>query len=400
MLAAPAVGWGLTLYLAWKIWKQGKEAPAKEKITIPIGVWVWIIGMVILGMTTIVNHLEFNQGTVRIVKSLINVFCRQWALFALFPLIGSCLKIRPQLIYRAVCILCLESLIFLVVNQVSQRIGLPGELYVSPLSKFGGGAIHYRVNLYVGGNARLVFFGPWAPAMGLTACTLFFMALAEPKQKWRWIGVIGAATMAWTTVSRTARVSLYFVPFITLFLANIARPTLLIATAIGSVVVGCFGPQLLLFAKDFKESFDRERINSNVVRDRLAAIGLYRWWNEAPIWGHALREDEGPRVVVGMPIGGHHTWVGLLYYHGVIGCLAFALPMIWSFVELVLKAQKSKAAQVSLSVLIVLMLFSNAENLNNLIHLFWPGLVLVGIALKEPFPTLDELMERSNQLAL
>jgi len=62
-----------------------------------------------------------------------------------------------------------------------------------------------------------------------------------------------------------------------------------------------------------------------------------------------------------------------------------AIPLLWSFIELLLKAQTSRPARTGLGMIMLLFLYTFGENLEILAYLFWPGLVLIGIAHKEPF---------------
>jgi len=42
-------------------------------------------------------------------------------------------------------------------------------------------------------------------------------------------------------------------------------------------------------------------------------------------------EDLGAQVVERMPIGSHHTWVGLLFTYGLVGFIAQATPYYGAF---------------------------------------------------------------------
>jgi hypothetical protein len=84
-----------------------------------------------------------------------------------------------------------------------------------------------------------------------------------------------------------------------------------------------------------------------------------------------------------MPIGSHHTWFGLLFVKGAVGFVALAIPLLWSFVDLLIKAQKSDTARTGLSIVLVLFLYTFGENLEILAYLIWPGLVLLGLAFQE-----------------
>ena len=116
----------------------------------------------------------------------------------------------------------------------------------------------------------------------------------------------------------------------------------------------------------------------------LGAIAVHRWQSEAPIFGHGVVE-RGPKIVEHMPIGSHHSWYGLLFVKGIVGLLALAIPLTWTFVELVAKAQSDRVARAALAVTIVIAFYTFGENLEILSYLFWPGLVLIGIAMRRRF---------------
>ena len=163
---------------------------------------------------------------------------------------------------------------------------------------------------------------------------------------------------------------------------NFTRPFTQFTAGVVSLLTGMFAPLLIDWLNIFKDSFSSARAGSSKVRELLKEIGLDRWQKEAPIWGHGEIEP-GPKIVEHMPIGSHHTWVGLLFTKGLVGLLALAVPLLWSFIDLLIKAQKSKAASAGLSVVLVLFVFTFAENIEILTYLYWPGLLIMGIAFKE-----------------
>ena len=62
-------------------------------------------------------------------------------------------------------------------------------------------------------------------------------------------------------------------------------------------------------------------------------------------------------------------------------CLALALPIVWTIVEMMLLAQVSAIGRMGLSICLMLVFYSFGENLEILSYLFWPSSVLLGIAL-------------------
>lgn len=382
----PALAWFLTLYLCKKLWNQTENTPDKDKITIPFVIWVWIICLLLMELALIMGHIDFELELSKIVTSSVFELAKTTALLALFPLIG-CLSVRPQLIYRAVCIICLQSLILMPVGYLASRLHVPEYLYVSPMRVIGrGGDIYYTVSLYVvdsdANGIRLQLFAPWAPALGLVANIYFFLALQESNRKWRWIGMISAVAMCVVSASRLAVICLPIVLLLSWVLTNFTRPSTQITAGVVSFFAGIFAPLLIDLLETFRVGFTSARASSSRVRSTLKEIGLDRWRKEAPIWGHGTIEP-GPKIVEHMPIGSHHTWVGLLFTKGIVGFIALAVPLLWSFIHLLIKAQRSKTAKVGLSIVLVLFFFTFAENIDLLTYLYWPGLLIMGIAFKE-----------------
>lgn len=382
---APALAWFLTLYLCKKLWDQTENTPSEEKITIPVSIWVWIISMLILEVTIVVSHIDFNLETSRIFVSTFN-WGRHHALMALFPLIG-CLNIRPQIIYRAICIVVLQSLVFITIAYVAFTLKiLPNALYASPLIVAGNGFLPYYIQLYLveyTGVPRLSLFAPWPPALGLVANIYFLLACQELNRNWRWIGMFGSVAMIVVSVARAAWLCLPVNLLFTLLLINFSKPVVQITTGLVSFFTGIFASQLINLLETFRDDFDSLRPESSKVRGFLGDIGIYRWLNEAPIWGHGIPDSPGPKLVERMPVGTHSTWVGSLFTSGVIGFIALAVPFLWSFIDLLIKAQKSKCARVGLSTIFVLFFLSFAENVEGLAYIYWPGLLIMGIAFKE-----------------
>ena len=129
------------------------------------------------------------------------------------------------------------------------------------------------------------------------------------------------------------------------------------------------------------DRFNGARAASTRVRKVLGAIALHRWKSEAPIFGHGVVE-RGPKLVEHMPIGSHHSWYGLLFVKGIVGLLALAIPLAWTVIEMIVKSQSDRVARAALAVTIVIIFYTFGENLEILSYLFWPGLVVIGIAMQ------------------
>ncbi len=384
-ILAPVVAWVLLAYLGWKWWNQDSRTAIDQRIAVPVSVWVWIVAMLVMQLALIMGHLDFNLETDSLIKSSFG-WAKGWALLALFPLIG-CLEIRPQLLYRAACIVCLHTLLILPFFYLGYLLHLPARLYVSPLQAIGGpGPEFFSMQLYEidpeNHQLRFRLFTPWGPALGFVANIYFFFALQEKDKKWRWIGVIGCLVMCMISASRLALLSIVTVFIVTWGLTNFKQAKTQIAMGFVSLAAGIFGPQILAAIESFTAAFKGARAGSSRVRATLGRIAVDRWEREAPIWGHGVVE-RGSHLVEYMPIGSHHTWFGLLFVKGAVGFVALAIPLLWSFLDLVIKAQKSDTARTGLSIVLVLFLYTFGENLEVLAYLIWPGLVLLGLAFQE-----------------
>ncbi|WP_334928162.1 O-antigen ligase family protein [Nostoc sp.] len=395
------LAWILFFYLCKRLWNQTTHTSTDKIIKVYWIHWVWIVSILVIAIATLIGCINYEVGTNQTLRSLINWFT-DWALLALFPLSG-CLNIRPQVIYRAVCILCLQSLILIPFFYLAWILHLPAHLYSSPIERLiQNGELFYNVNLYgsdYGTNdVRLFLFAPWAPALGLIGNIYFFLALEERNNKWRWIGIVGSLTMSVVSVSRLSFIALPIVFILVLLFTKITKPTTQIAIGFVSFLAGIFSTALLSTIKDTKEAFYNARPDSSRVHEALGVIALEKW-KEAPIWGHGFREAPGPKALAEMPIGSHHTWFGLLFVKGIVGFTAFLVPILLSFIVLLIKAQKSTTARVALYFLVTLLLFTFNDSQEALGYLYYPGLIIMGIAFKEEVKPPNSSLNKKPEAA-
>ena len=377
------LGWILTFYLLIKLYLQDDNTPTEERITIPTIIWIWLIGMGVMEIALIIGHLDFDLPTSKIIKSSIG-WAKGWALLALYPLVG-CLPIRPQIIYRAVCIIGLQTILLLPLFILAPILKLPEVLYVvTPVKVLAPSAIFCDVPLYevdFSGEVRQRLFTPWGPALGFVANFYFTLALQEKSRKWKTFGIIGALFLAYVCKSRLALLCIIVTPCFIYFISRLTRPLILGLLGIGSMITGILSPMIINFVDSFWKQFKAARADSSRVRQDLKEIAGYRWRTEAPIWGHGIVED-GPHLVEYMPIGSHHTWYGLLFVKGIVGFFALLIPMVCTFFILLIKSQRHEVGKVALSILFILFLYTFGENLEILAYLYWFALIVMGIALK------------------
>ena len=354
---------------------------------IPSGVWVWILGMLVMLLALEVGHMNQNLGLGQTIKSTIG-WAKGWALLALFPLIGACMNIKVETIIRAAGWVALGTLLLTPVFLVAPMVGLPKVLFVSPLKLVGGpGPEFFAVQLYsiepTDGSTRLRYFTPWSPAAGMIGNMYLIFALSDKRRFWKWMGILSALAMIWTSKSRLALAAAMFIWPVVIAVGESKRPVMWFTATLGLLMLTPMAQGILDWIDATLNSVKSMRADSTRVRELLGDIAIERWWNEAPIWGHGVVE-RGPHAVEYMPIGSHHTWFGLLFVKGAVGAIALAIPLAWSLIEFALLAvTRSKAGRIAFGMVLLMSFYSIGENLEILAYLIWPGLIVMGIAAKE-----------------
>jgi hypothetical protein len=208
--------------------------------------------------------------------------------------------------------------------------------------------------------------------------------LQEKDNKWKLFGLAGAILMCLICKSRLAQFCLFLIPVATILVTKLWRPLGLIGLGVIFYLSGLFAPRVIEFMTYLWESFKTARIASTRVRMALKRIAVFRWETEAPIWGHGVVE-RGGHIVEWMPIGSHHTWAGLLFVKGIVGFLALTIPMLATIVLLICRSSKPRYqfASTGIGIIMILFLYTFGENLEILIYLLWPGIIVLGLALQE-----------------
>lgn len=383
-LAGPAIGWLLTFQALARYYVAPGLSAKDRPSAVPVPVCFWLLGMAAMLIILWVGHANYDLGAGKTIKSSIG-WAKGWALLGLFPFAGAVLQIRPELIYRAVCKLGLQTLFVLPIFLVAPFIGLPELLWVSPLKVLGGSgpeyfaAILYTIEPGVG-TPRWQFFAPWSPAAGMIAVIYVLLAAQEKVMVWKVIGIAAGLAIAIFSQSRLALVALVVIAPFCLAAGKIDRPLTWMLAAPAALFVGFFGPGLLEFSNKMMSDFSSARADSSRVRAALGRIAVDRWQTEAPWFGHGIVEN-GPHLVEYMPIGSHHSWYGLLFVKGLTGAIALAIPLSISFALLFWRARYSGLQRAGLGMIMVMILYSFGENLEMLAYLSWPAWLVIGIAL-------------------
>lgn len=382
----PVLGVMLTAVVLVRKYVRAPTTARPEPPAIPIGVWFWIAGMGVMEIALLGGHWSYELSTGQTLKSTIG-WAKGWALFAMFTLAGACLDIRFETIIRATALTALISLLLTPLLYLAPMVGLPEVLFVSPLRVVGGpGPEFFAVQLYsmdpADGLPRWRYFTPWSPAAALIGNLYLILAIEDRRVPWRVIGIISALAIILLSKSRLGLVTAVLVWPTAFGVSQLRRSILWLAAAVPVFLAGLFSPILLAQLGAAYEGFRGLRANSTRVREALGRIAIDRWWNEAPIWGHGVVE-RGPHYVEYMPIGSHHTWFGLLFVKGLVGVGALVIPLMWSLLEFALLALSSPIGRAAFAITILLVLFTVGENLEILTYLFWPGLLIMGIAMRE-----------------
>lgn len=384
--AGPVVGWTLAAMAAWRLY-VGPALPLHSRPARPsLPVLCWLAGMAGMLAVLVIGHVGNDLGTGQTVKSAVG-WAKGWALLGLFPFAGSVLDIRLSVICRAACKLGLQTLLILPFLFVAPLAGLPAKLYTSPLSVLGGsGPEFFVVMLYIidpeNGASRWQFYAPWAPAAGMVAVVHMLCALQERKLSWKAVGLAANVLIALLSASRMAIIATAIIWPVALLVSRLNRPLTWFAAAPMVLLGGIFGQALKELTDKAVDDFKGARADSSRVRAALGRIAVERWENEAPWFGHGIVE-RGPHMVEYMPIGSHHSWYGLLFVKGILGAVCLAAPLAISTVAMGFRAMSSRNARLGFAMLLVLIFYSFGENLEVLGYLVWPGLLVIGLGLRD-----------------
>ncbi len=380
-ITGSALGWTVLFLVVLRAFIQGKNSFTR----LPILVWVWVLGMLVMLLSLWVAHGQWALGSTQTIKSTVG-WAKGWALLGLFPMLGAVVKLKPETLIRAVCVVAKHTAIFGVVTWFLYMAGLPGKLFVSPLQVLGGaGENFFMVSLYsvnpetVAG--RWQFFAPWAPAAGFLSCLFVIFCLQEKDKNFRNWGLAGCIVMALLSQSRAGW--LIFIIIVPTFMlaSQVNKPWLLISIGLLAPIMLVLGEPLYELIMDFFQQVKEARPASTRVRAMLENLAVQRWREEAFTWGHGIVEA-GPKLVEFMPIGSHHSWYGLLFVKGLVGLLALAVPMVLSTLYLLVFSHSSIQARAALCMLLVFICYSFFENLEILAYLYWPALFWLGMVLK------------------
>ncbi|WP_371153825.1 O-antigen ligase domain-containing protein [Jannaschia sp. 2305UL9-9] len=354
--------------------------------SIPPLIWVWIIGMFVMLVALWAGHLDWGLGLKKTIKSSIG-WAKGWALLALFPLIGAVLPIRRAVLIRGQCVIGAWTLALAPVLLAAPYLGLPERIFTSPLKAVGGpGPEYFSVYFYTFDPAswtpRWQFYAPWSPFAALLGVVMVLFALEEEDRKWMLAGVAAGVLMILASKSRMGLVGLVACTIAPRMMPLILRGWAWHVTAALTASLAVIGTALVSLAQDAVSAFKGARADSTRVRETLQRIASERWQNEAMWFGHGTVHP-GSHAVEYMPIGSHHTWYGLLFVKGLVGFAALLVPMLWHTGVAMIDAARNPRGRLPLGILMTIILLSFGENVEIEAYMLWPGLILLGIHLRE-----------------
>lgn len=382
-IVGPLLGWTLAAMAAWRLY-AGDALTQEPPRPLGIALWVWIASMIAMVIILWAGHANFSLGTGQTIKSTVG-WAKGWALLALFPVSCAVLGVRIEVVARAICRLGGQSLYILPVFLIAPFVGLPAELWVSPLKIIGGsGPEYFAATLYTlepgVGTPRWQFFAPWSPAAGMVAVIHVLLAMQEKALGWRTVGVVAGVLIAVLTQSRLALIALLLIIPVLVAMRHIHRPAFWLAASPALLLAGIFALPIMETADQVVSDVRGARADSTRVREALGRIAVERWRNEAPWFGHGIVEN-GPHLVEYMPIGSHHSWYGLLFVKGLLGALALAIPLMISLAILLRNANRDALSRTGFGLALVILLYSFGENLEMLAYITWPAWAMIGPAL-------------------
>ena len=165
-----------------------------------------------------------------------------------------------------------------------------------------------------------------------------------------------------------------------LVINKFTNPFILAMVGLSLAAIMLYLEPIIMFSTSLIDSIVQLRPDSTFVRKTLAEISLQRWQDEAPIWGHG-NVERGPAIVENMMIGSHHTWYGLLFVKGIVGFICLAIPLIFTTLTVLMRAQICERARTAFCLCYVVIFYSFFENIEILMYLIWPAFLWIGMAI-------------------
>jgi len=386
-LVGPVLAWLLGMLAVVALYlSPAMRSDLRVTGSVPPLVWAWFAGMFVMLLALWIGHLDWGLGLKQTLKSSIG-WAKGWALLALFPLADAVLPIRREVLIRGQCVIGAGTLALAPLMLLAPYIGLPEKIFTSPLKAVGGeGPEYFTVYLFTFDPAswtpRWQFYAPWSPFAAMLGIIMILFALEEKDRKWMLAGVGAGLLMILASKSRMGLVGLVACTIAPRMMHLILQGWAWQVTAALTASLAVLGTTLISFGQNAVSTFKGARADSTRVREALQRIARERWQTEAVWFGHGTVHP-GSHAVEYMPIGSHHTWFGLLFVKGLTGFLELLVPLVWHVLYCMIDAARHPRGRLPLCILMTIVLLSFGENLEIQAYMLWPGLVLLGIHLRE-----------------
>lgn len=212
-VVGPVLGWSLAGLAALALYLGPTIRPdLRATGPVPALAWLWMAGMLLMLFALWAGHLDWGLGLGKTIKSSIG-WAKGWALIPLFILAGAVLPIRREVLVRGQCRLGLWTLCLAPPLLAAPYLGLPSQIFTSPLKAVGGpGPEYFSVYLYTIDPAswtpRWQFFAPWSPFAALLGVCMVLFALEERHRGWMAVGLSAGILMIFASKSRMGLVGL------------------------------------------------------------------------------------------------------------------------------------------------------------------------------------------------
>ncbi|MEC6907161.1 hypothetical protein VXS04_05665 [Photobacterium piscicola] len=348
----------------------------------------WIVSILLIEVVVVIGSLNTGHSILMTIKSTIG-WAKGWALIGIFIFIGSILPIRYYIFQRAIINILWQSLLISPFLIIVAFLNFPTLLYTSPLKIFGGGGEQFfKVWLYWNdlntGLPRWQLFAPWSPALAFYALLALSVILPRPSDKTKYIALFSAVVLVLLSESRAGIVILLMLIFIYAISYFFDVIFILFMMLICCLLFGVFFNEIAEGVSGLVNYINSMRSKSSMIRQTLNDIGLYRWYNESFWFGHG-NVERGPHIVQFMPIGSHHTFIGLLFIKGLIGLLLYVIPLVVTTLYLFIKSFIRRDYLSGFFVILIFFMYSFTENIEILSYLMWPGWLFIGMALRACF---------------
>ncbi len=322
--------------VSWYLWYRSLHRPAGRPVPLILGLQIWVL---YTGLWVCSMLFNLTQGTAEMGRSItaMGSILGVWLLIPVLWYAVRRLRVRLQVIVRAVCWLGCAQLVAVLLSQVYLQVtGSPPNTnsliatLVPSLHSLPAG-VFFQAKIYTVDKLewpitvpRMVSFYYWAPLAGTMSILICMIALLEKQRLWRWLALLGSLTTLWFAASRAGQVGTALAVLTTLwFGARWGRRLLLWSL----LPLGLLSPILI---QNLYNYFFVYRSSSGSLRRALYAETVDAFI-QSPFLGYGT---QGRSNAHDLPLGSHSQLYSTLYQTGLIG--SAVLIVAWIAISLAL----------------------------------------------------------------